>query len=121
MRLFLDAHSSGRRVAQALREHGHDVRAADEERALDGLDDADLLALAAGEDRILIAANVRDFLPIVREWAEAGRSHAGCILIAGSIRHHQFGALITGIADGLALIPDQPARRDRGHWLSRHP
>ena len=119
MRLFLDAHISGRRVAQALRERGHDVRAADEERALDDLDDADLLALAPGEGRILITANVRDFLPLLREWAEAGRSHAGCILIASSIRHHQFGTLISGITDVLALTPDQSAWRDRVHWLSR--
>lgn len=119
MRLFLDAHISGRRIAQALRARGHDVRAADEERALDGLDDADLLVLAAEDERILITANVRDFLPILREWAEAGRSHAGCILIAGSIRQHQFGTIISGVADVLTAFPEQADWRDRVHWLAR--
>jgi hypothetical protein len=36
MRLFLDAHASGHRVARALRTEGHDVRAADEDEATSG-------------------------------------------------------------------------------------
>ena len=36
MRLFLDAHVSGRVIARSLRESGHDVRAANEELQLDG-------------------------------------------------------------------------------------
>lgn len=76
MRLFLDAHISGRVIAAALRERGHDVRAADEERSLDGWDDARLLELAAGEDRIMVTFNVRDFPRIVGEWAAGGRHHA---------------------------------------------
>lgn len=119
MRLFLDAHISSRRVARALRAQGNDVRAVDEERALDGLDDSGLLNLAATDDRILITANVRDFLPILRDWAEAGRSHAGCILIANSIRQQQFGAIIAAVAAVLASRPEQLAWRDPVHWLSR--
>jgi hypothetical protein len=46
VRLFLDAHISGPRIAPALGEAGHDVRAADEERELDGLTDEDLLSIA---------------------------------------------------------------------------
>jgi nucleoside-diphosphate-sugar epimerase len=119
VRLFLDAHISGRRIAQALRAAGHDVRAADEDRGLDGLDDAGVLALASTEDRILVTANVRDFLPILREWAEAGRTHAGCILIASSIRQHQFGAIIAGVIEAVSVRPESSTWRDYVHWLSR--
>jgi len=50
VKLFLDAHISGTRIARALREAGHDVRAADEERELDGLTDEELLSIAAAEE-----------------------------------------------------------------------
>ena len=78
MRLFLDAHVSGRRVARAERQSGQDVRAADEEAELEGLDDVDLLTLATSEGRILVTFDVKDFVPMLREWAEGGRRHAGC-------------------------------------------
>lgn len=60
VRLFLDAHVSARRIATALREQ-HDVRAADEERELDGSDDERLLALAAEQGRIMVTFNFQDF------------------------------------------------------------
>lgn len=120
MRLLLDAHISGRRIARALRERGHDVRAADEERALDELDDEDLLALATEDNRILVTANARDFLPLVRAWAEAGREHAGCIIVARSVRQHQFGAIIAGVLAALEAVPEQADWQDRVHWLSRY-
>jgi nucleoside-diphosphate-sugar epimerase len=93
VRLFLDAHVSGRRVARALRRKGHDVRAADEDRALDGMTDDDLLTLAASEDRVLVTFNVADFARIARRWAEEGRTHTGCAIIVG-IDYSEFGAII---------------------------
>ena len=108
MRLFLDAHVSGRRVAQALRKAGHDVRAADEERDLDSMPDEDLLALATAEDRVLVTFNVADFPGIVRRWAEAGRAHAGCAIVVG-IDHSEFGTIIRVIQ---RTIDTRPAQRD---------
>lgn len=119
MRLFLDAHVSGRRVARALRETGHDVRAADEEKDLEGLEDEDLLTLAARERRVLVTFDVKDFVPILREWAEGGRQHAGCILVASSIRHDHFGTIVSGIEDTLEEVPEQKNWLDRTYWLSR--
>lgn len=119
MRLFLDAHISGRRIAHALRALGHDVRAADEERELDGLDDEPLLALATQEARILVTANLQDFLPILNAWAESGRQHAGCILVASSIRHEHFGTIIDGIRQALAHVPQPADWMDRAYWLSK--
>jgi Domain of unknown function (DUF5615) len=58
MRLCLDAHVSARRIATALREQ-HDVRAADEERELDGSDDERLLARAGEQGRIMVTSTSR--------------------------------------------------------------
>jgi hypothetical protein len=119
MRLLLDGHISGQRVARALRERGHDVRAVNEEGALDGMPDPDLLALAAGDGRILVTSNVKDFEPLLRAWGAEGRSHAGCILIARTIRQEYFGAIIAGIEALLTATPDQEDWIDRTEWLSR--
>lgn len=108
MRLLLDAHVSGRRVGGALRVHGHDVRSLDEERQLEGLPDEEALALAAAEQRILVTHNVADFPAILREWAEASRSHAGVILVYG-IDHHEFDLVARGLQRLLVLRPSQEA------------
>lgn len=110
MRLFLDAHISARRIATPLREHGHDVRAADEERELDGLGDEQLLSLAAGEGRLLITFDVKDFSVIARRWREAGREHAGCAIVVG-IDHGEFGAILTAIERVLST------RRKQDDWV----
>jgi hypothetical protein len=115
--LFLDAHVSARRIAAALREQ-HDVRAADEERQLDGFDDEPLLALATEEGRIMITFNVADFARIATEWAAAGRSHAGCLLIVG-IDHAEFGLTLRVIEGALATRPDQSAWVGYTAWGTR--
>jgi hypothetical protein len=105
LKLFLDAHISARRIASALRKHGHDVRSADEERALDGWTDERLLELATAEGRIMVTFNARDFARIVRTWADIGRSHSGCLIFVG-IRHGEFALIIRRLHDTLALRPD---------------
>src|SRR5580704_17502769 len=89
VKLLLDAHISGPRVAAALREPGEDVRAADEERELDGCTDEELLSMATKEGRIFLTFDVKDFAVIARRWAEAGRTHAGCAIVVG-IDHGEF-------------------------------
>ena len=118
MRLFLDAHVSGRRVARALRKDGHDVRAADEERDLDGMSDEDLLALATSEERILVTFNVADFPDIARRWAEQGRPHHGCASVVG-IDHSEFGTIIRIINRTLAARPDMKEWRDHTVFVAR--
>ena len=118
MRFFLDAHVSGRRIAAALRETGHNVRAADEERALDGMPDADLLALAAVDGRILVTFNVRDFPRIAGEWAEGDRHHAGCAILVG-IDHSEFGTILRVLQDALAARPRQEDWLDYTTFVSR--
>jgi hypothetical protein len=118
VRLFLDAHISGRRIAQALRRQDQDVRAADEERQLDGATDEALLELATDEKRIMVTFNVADFPDIARRWAEANRPHAGLIIVVG-IDHREFGTILRAIDRCLATRPDQTAWHDLTLFVSR--
>jgi hypothetical protein len=118
VKLFLDAHISGQNVGAPLRAHGHEVRAADDERKLDGLDDEELLSLATDEEQIFITFDVHDFPVIVRHWAEAGRSHAGCAIVLG-IDHGEFGVIIDVITGALAARPQQADWTDLTLFIAR--
>ena len=112
MRLFLDAHLSGRAIGRQLRERGHDVFALDEHKDLEGLDDPDVLTLAAHQGRVLVTHNVRDFPDLLRDWAEEARDHAGCVILVGA-RLDQFGLLVRCIEAALGRVSDQ------GAWINR--
>lgn len=118
MRLFLDAHVSAKRVAPPLREQGHDVRAADEERSLDGEPDEALLELAAAEGRIMVTFDVADFPELVRRWAEAGKEHTGCAIVVG-IDHGEIGAILRALDHALSLRPDQDEWRNYTAFVPR--
>jgi hypothetical protein len=118
VRLLLDAHVSWRNVGRRLEESRHDVRALDQEPALEGPDDDEVLALATSEQRILVTHNVADFPRILREWAAAQRAQAGVILVFG-IDHSEFGLIARGIERWLQLRPDQAAWSDFPAILDR--
>lgn len=108
MRLLLDAHFSAKRIAAPLRAAGHDVVALAEIGTFDGLTDAQVLELAVEERRLVVTRNARDFAPLLRLWAEAGRHHHGCILV-WSLSHDRFREIVEGVA---ALLEDRPRPRD---------
>ncbi len=118
MRILLDAHISGRTVGKALVESGHDVRALDSESEFEGLSDPEVLGLAAAEGRVLVTANIRDFEPILREWAGESRPHASVILVPSSVRNEAFGVLISGVEETLADT-GQEEWVDRVEWIRR--
>jgi hypothetical protein len=131
VRLFLDAHVSGKHVGAGLRQRNHDVRAVDEEHALEGLSNGDLLDNAVLDGRILVTGNVRHFVPLVVERVSRGQDHAGVLLVPNSIRHEAFGLLVSGIdatltgsaqVDGAIEWPgcDAPSVR-AGRWTSSPP
>lgn len=111
MRLLLDANLSPRGIAAKLRESGHDVLALAEDASFEGLPDPQVLELASAEQRILITRNSRDFAPLARQWAEAGRSHAGIVLI-WTLDHSQFAEILAGIERQLRQRPTQEQWRD---------
>jgi Domain of unknown function (DUF5615) len=116
----LDAHISGPRIARALREHGHDVRSADEERELDSLADEQLLELAAEEGRVMITFDVKDFTVLARRWAEAGRTHAGLGIVVG-IDHGEFGVIIDALSRELERRPAQSQWSELTLFIARPP
>lgn len=111
MRLLLDANLSPKRIGGPLAKRGHDVLSLAADAALGALDDPQVLELAAEQARILVTRNSRDFAPLLREWAEAGRHHAGGILV-WTLAHHEFGAIIRGVAAQLRERPDPNDWRD---------
>ncbi len=111
MRLLLDANLSPKRIGGPLAKRGDDALSLASDAALGALDDPQVLELAAEQARILVTRNARDFAPLLRAWAEADRHHAGCILI-WTLAHHEFGAIIRGVARLLDDRPDADQWRD---------
>ncbi len=108
MRLLLDAHVSDAHVGEPLRRRGHDVRALSREGSLEGLDDEQVLGLAAAERRILVTHDVGTVPAVLRRWAEAERSHAGVILVHG-IRQNEFDVVIRAVE---RLLGERPRAAD---------
>jgi predicted nuclease of predicted toxin-antitoxin system len=111
VRLVLDTNLSPKRIGSVLEREGHDVLSLAADPALGALDDALVMELAAEQARILVTRNSRDFAPLLREWAEADRHHAGCILI-WTLSHHEFGAIIKGVTRLLLDRPEPEQWRD---------
>ncbi|MGB7589100.1 MAG: DUF5615 family PIN-like protein [Solirubrobacterales bacterium] len=80
MKLLLDEQISGK-VAERLRERGHDALAITADPALRGLSDPDLFETAQQQKRALVTYNRTDFEAIVREYAAANREHHGLVII----------------------------------------
>jgi hypothetical protein len=118
LRLLLDAHVSGPRIAAPLRDAGHDVRSVDEERELDGATGEALLALASAEARALVTFDVKDFPDIARRWAEAGRAHTGLAIVVG-VDHGEFGEIIRCLERLLEQRPEIGDWADYTCFVSR--
>ena len=109
---------SPRHVAGPLRTRGHDVRAAGEDPKLTRLRDDTLLAVAASEDRVLITFNARDFAQLSRRWADAGRNHAGCMIVAG-VDHGEFSLVLNRIDEAFTRYPRPEDWRNVTLFLTR--
>ena len=96
------------RIGDALRADGHDVLALDEDAELGALADADILVLAAADRRILVTFDERHSVPLLRQWAEAGQTHHGCIIVYG-LDHDEFGLILRGIR---RLFDERPRQED---------
>lgn len=80
MKILLDEQISGK-VAERLRDRGHDVIATAPDPSLRGLSDPDLFEMAQEQDRALVTYNRADFEAIVREYAETNREHRGLVIV----------------------------------------
>lgn len=79
MRLYLDE-SVPIALAAVLCQHGVDCLTARDAGNL-GIDDESQLSFATQQGRAILTHDTRDFLRLAATWAEAGRSHAGILLV----------------------------------------
>ena len=98
-------------LSRVLRDRGIDCLSTHEAENLERTD-AEQLAFAASQGRTLVTFNVKDFVPLARTYAEAGRHHGGIILSD----HLPFGTLLRRL---LLLLRDVGDRdlSDRLIWL----
>jgi Domain of unknown function (DUF5615) len=118
VRLLLDEHYANA-IAEQLRIAGHDA-ASVSERGLKGMDDEPLLELCDHESRALVTDNVRDFMPLAREWAAAGREHAGLIFTSdASLPRHKrtVGRYVALLSTLMSENPAGRALRNEVRWL----
>jgi hypothetical protein len=78
--LYLDEDSMRQALVRALRVRGFDVLTAQETGTV-GWPDADHLAFATGEGRVLCTFNVGDYWALHGEYQRDGRSHSGIVLM----------------------------------------
>ncbi len=103
----LSSHS----LLRILGERGHDVVAAGFVDDLRQLDDPILFAVAQEQRRAMITHNAHDFPDILRDWAEAGRSHHGCVV--SFLPTNAYGEMSKRFDRWFQLFPTQ---RD---WIDR--
>jgi len=114
MRLLLDAHISPA-VAARLRRDGVDAFALRDWRdgELRAASDAEVLAAALAEACVLVSYDCRTIPPLLKEWGEIGRAHAGVVLIDDkTVRPSDIG----GIQRALAALAAQSGEEA---WLDR--
>jgi hypothetical protein len=69
-------------IAEQLRARGYDVVAVTEDASLVGRADDQVLELATVAGRVLVTANIKDFVPLDQQWRAAGHAHAGLVLVS---------------------------------------
>jgi hypothetical protein len=91
IRLYLDEDVHPE-LAEALRQQGHDCQTAAEAATL-GTTDEQQLRYASAQGRCLVSFNVRDYVALAQEWAQAGLEHAG-IVVTNQVSRHHLGQLL---------------------------
>ena len=120
MKLLLDEHFSPE-IARQLRNHGHDVAAAQERTELHGLSDSDLLGIARAEQRALVTENVIDFVELHRQSTVRGDGHCGLVLTSSRQfprTRRAIGKLVRALDALLVLRPESDALADQVWWLA---
>ncbi len=115
MKFLLDEMYS-ERVAELLRERGHDavhVRAI----GLGGAPDTDVLNRAVDDHRTLVTENASDFLPLLDQRQSAGLAMT-TVLVAITAGRGVGGALHARLAQDIdSWATDQPDPYTHAHWL----
>lgn len=109
-----------RRIAENLRKQGIDAVAVTERDDLTGVDDAQILEVAGGEQRVLVTNNVADFRRLHQMCTQpGGTGHHGIVYISSS--QSRTKAATGRIAKALAALatenPKSGALKDSEAWV----
>ena len=118
MKALLNAHLSPR-LAQALRERGHDVVALVERDDIpESAPDSLVMEIAAAEGRAVVTNNIKDFRSIVANRIIRGEGHSGLLLIPHTVMRTR--AATAGLAEAIDGLFDrhQAGIDDAELWLS---
>lgn len=118
MRLLLDEHIDTR-VAHVLRERGHDIVSAAEEKSLHKQADSTLLEWARSERRVLVTRDYRTIRPLVSQRLRDLEPVWGVLFVSRRFpdRRESSGKLIEALEAYLRAHPADDALRDREEWL----
>lgn len=92
-------------VAAIGRRAGLDIRHT-QEYGRKGIKDADQLAFATREGRVLVTVNCRDFEPITAQFMQDGSPHAGVLCISSSMSRRHPRETVSALLRFVALYPD---------------
>lgn len=104
MRVYLDENLSSE-IARLLRAGGVDAVSAHEARKHQ-LSDRAQLELATAQDRVIVTADVVDFVALSRQAIAANTQHPGIIVVPASFRGNEFQAITDGIHAIVREYPD---------------
>jgi Domain of unknown function (DUF5615) len=105
LKALLNAHLSPR-LAQALRERGHDVVALVERDDIpDSAPDSLVMKIAATEGRAVVTNNIKDFRSIAANRIISGEGHSGLLLIPHTVMRTR--AATAGLAEAIDRLLDQ--------------
>jgi predicted nuclease of predicted toxin-antitoxin system len=114
VKLLLDEQISGK-VAERLRERGHDALAVTADATLRGLSDSELFEAAQRQKQAVVTYNRVDFEAIIREYAAANREHHGLVIVHPvRFPSQEFSRLAKALA---ALADDFPPGKSFVTWL----
>ena len=96
MKLYLDENIDPK-GAKALREKRYDVMSTHDIKA-NGRSDDEQLKIAINEKRAIVTYNIKDYIPLVKEYISKGKSHYGIVLISNkTIFQGNFKKLINSL------------------------
>ena len=99
-----------------MRIDGHDVIAAADNPGLARLRDEELLAESTNHSRMLATENSKDFDPILRAWASAGRHHAGVIFTSPRRFDRSRASYPRNLVESLTRLLAEPLE-DQTDWV----
>ncbi|HUN78386.1 MAG TPA: DUF5615 family PIN-like protein [Solirubrobacteraceae bacterium] len=118
MKLLLDEMLPAR-IAEQLRERGHEAMAVEADPSLRGLTDPDLFAHAQRERLAVVTYNREDFLALDREYRSRGREHHGVVILHPR-RFPRGPSSVGPLVRALASLVDAKAPYPSFvHWLQR--